>query len=462
MKESKKSKSRKKLDHVYQIGKASEFSQITKYLINHIRKWYTDGDDIANALEERKDPDFSQWLPTLHPDYDETDPSKTATNRGYMLLFEAEIKEHVERKERYRSNEGNAYAFLFGQCNKALQNKIQSRNDFTMIKNKSIALLQAIGEHSLCYQENKYPMSIIADAIRNLINLKQKEKESLVDYIARFRSARDIMISQIGGPIVFPKYMKTAGIPCEAKAFENFLAWIFLENADRNKYGTIVNGLATQYSLNNDQYPKTLLEVHNVLSNHRMEKKPEAVKKNATGSDEKNEEEPKLSFAQLEDGKCFCCGKAGHKSPQCRHKSRPKDAWVINKVRENKKSVNEEKKKESKDDEEKKPNWMCLQYLLAQRTEKQIMKNALLLDSQSTIDLMCNPQQVSNIRPAREPLLLTTNAGTLEVNLEADLPGYGTVYFNPDAITNVISLANMETKYKVTYDSSKENATWGS
>ena len=41
---------------------------------------------------------------------------------------------------------------------------------------------------------------------------------------------------------------------------------------------------------------------------------------------------PALTFVQLE-GKCYCCGKAGHKLPQCYMKSKiPKEEWAINKV----------------------------------------------------------------------------------------------------------------------------------
>jgi hypothetical protein len=32
------------------------------------------------------------------------------------------------------------------------------------------------------------------------------------------------------------------------------------------------------------------------------------------------------------EGKCYCCSKPGHKSPACRHKSKPKDEWAINKA----------------------------------------------------------------------------------------------------------------------------------
>jgi hypothetical protein len=48
-------------DSVYYVGsakKASDFSVITDFLVNHIRQKYECGNDIANALETRTTTDF--------------------------------------------------------------------------------------------------------------------------------------------------------------------------------------------------------------------------------------------------------------------------------------------------------------------------------------------------------------------------------------------------------------------
>ena len=98
-----------------------------------------------------------------------------------------------------------------------------------------------------------------------------------------------------------------------------------LENSDQEKYRSLLKGLNSQKSLGLDQYPRTVTESNNVLSNHRFDvtksksqQQREADRRNKIKqeNEKKPDEVPVLSFAQFE-GKCYCCGKPGHKSPEC-------------------------------------------------------------------------------------------------------------------------------------------------
>jgi hypothetical protein len=106
------------------------------------------------------------------------------------------------------------------------------------------------------------------------------------------------MVSHFGGPLIINKIVESMSnfnindelsvSRCQEKTFECFLAYLYLENADRAKYGSLLMGLNTQQSLGNDQYPKTVTEANNVLSNHWLDFTPK-MKKEITDKKSKNE-----------------------------------------------------------------------------------------------------------------------------------------------------------------------------
>jgi hypothetical protein len=65
---------------------------------------------------------------------------------------------------------------------------------------------------------------------------------------------------------------------------------------------------------------------------------------------------------------------------------------------------------------------------------------------------------VTNIRESKTTLEWATKAGTRTTKKIADVPGYGTVWYDKTAIANIFGLSELEKKHRVTYDSEKEDS----
>jgi hypothetical protein len=218
-------------------------------------------------------------------------------------------------------------------------------------------------------------------------------------------------------------------------------------------------GLITQQSLGNDQYPRTIAEATSVLSNHQFDfstlKPKNPNNKNKT--EKKPNKQINLTFAQVE-GRCYCCGKQGHLSPQCKDKNKPREEWFINQDQKIKASLlqasqskNKVKKSTTPRDTYKEPTqsesvgWGGLHHHIHQQDN---MKKWILLDNESTVTIFCNPDLVEDIQDMKNKSLdLVTNAGILRMTQKATIPGWGRAWYNEEAKTNIFSYAEIAKKH---------------
>ena len=75
----------------------------------------------------------------------------------------------------------------------------------------------------------------------------------------------------------------------------------------------------------------------------------------------------------------------------------------------------------------------------------------ILLNTCSLINLFYNQSCVCNVHQINTTLSLGTNAGMMTTNLKAELPGYCTVWFDLQAMTDALSFGNMARQYPIQY-----------
>jgi hypothetical protein len=68
-----------------------------------------------------------------------------------------------------------------------------------------------------------------------------------------------------------------------------------------------------------------------------------------------------------------------------------------------------------------------------------------------TLSLFGNLDMVTNIRESRTKMELATNTGTKTTKQVADIPGFGTAWYDKTAIANIFGLLDLKKKHRITF-----------
>jgi hypothetical protein len=81
-------------------------------------------------LETESEYNLDIHKPTLTFSKDKDDDKKEAANKQLVIEFKEEFSAFMKRKQSYETNTSKAYAFLWEQCAKGMQGKIESSEKF--------------------------------------------------------------------------------------------------------------------------------------------------------------------------------------------------------------------------------------------------------------------------------------------------------------------------------------------
>ena len=77
---------------------ASDYEITTEFVINHIRKTYTDGEDNATALETLQDIDVKEWKPRIETSVELDDQIRATEQKQFDMEHKMECDDFMKRK----------------------------------------------------------------------------------------------------------------------------------------------------------------------------------------------------------------------------------------------------------------------------------------------------------------------------------------------------------------------------
>jgi Zinc knuckle len=289
-------------------GQKERYMSTTRAIADYVGRTY--GKEMWKLVQEREETKFEE------PDDPGDQATKAALEKYKMLL-----KMSLDDMKQYKQNKAKVFRIVMGQCVTVMRNKIEGLSDYQDLVDKDdvIGLLNKIRELVYSMENVQYEYWTMQASIKNLLNLKQQEKESLASYCKRFLEQQEVT-EEIWGAMI-PMKMKGKLLTEQDEARNRFLACVFLAGVDRNKYKTVLDDLNNDFVLGTVNYPEDIAGMMTLLSNRRgggvSDRKLDAIRDGASES----------SFAQYSEKlKCWKCGETGHTKRNCTKNSKKKQS----------------------------------------------------------------------------------------------------------------------------------------
>jgi Zinc knuckle len=348
----------------------------------------------------------------------------------------------------------------------------------------AIELLKIIKNICFSFQTQKYPILALHEAKKRFYNCTQFRNQSIQAYLEMFQNNLDV-IKYIGGsigidPILYKEEEgESRSSESNNDAYQCYIATAFMIGADRNRFGTLLDKLQNDHLQGYDCYPKTLTSAFHLLVNWKP------------GNSFTGHGGDGISFTTVNNRRnivernpitCYRCGQQGHYANECPN---PRTSIQNRRSDEITTTINEPGNDRSNTlvtagvagnelatagvagNEQNEQNELefifCTSHIKngcvnAMKKQSDIPDTWILLDNQSTIDVFVNAKLLKNIRVSNTSMTIHCTAGTVETNLVGELPGYGTVWYHPTGIANILSLSNVcKAGYHVRFNSHNEN-----
>ena len=453
--------------HVFQLfsesGNEKQFQRTLEVLGEYIKKNCDHCEDVLCLTKN-----------STKPLVKALDPPDDAATKIELDMWMIQYKENLLRQKTLLKSLKTIHAVIWGQCSLAMQGKLKSMTGYEAADDTTdcVWLLANIKGAAFSFDDEKYLFSSLDDCLEKFITYRQEDGDDLLAYLASFKVLYEVYEHYggvfTGGDVVMSA-LPASGIGLSDKeksaaVRDRFLAFAFIKRCDPKQYGVYVADLANDYSRGTWEYQATLQGAYKLLNSYNppptlfqhKQHTPSVISSQSvvqpsvtTVANPSSE----VTFAQAvvgpvagSDGitrpkiSCNKCNHHGHFPDKC-----PTESGVQMLHTGSDQVV----------------HFSFLQNVatsFSQIHRDVIPAQWILLDSQSTISVFRNAQYLHNIRNSDTKMTVLTNGGSQESTLIGDVTNFGTVWYNPHSLANILSLAEVRKTYRVTMDTDVEPA----
>ena len=433
----------------------------------------------------------------------------TATEKR---LHDLRLQRFVKKEEDFEASLEALFAVIWGQCSDHMVTKLRAVKKIDEMKDNGEcgSLLKEIRKICTSYESQKNPYLMTVEGLRDLINHKQDERTSVRDYYEAFKMKLD-NFKRFGADlgqytVLCKKMMEDSGVEYDTAtssqkaaymtlAKEKLEATMLIMGSDKKRYSSLLLDLENSYTTGYDKFPESLSEAYTLMTNYKSSfiRPRNNYSRTTNGKQEQDQYVPNVAFTLNSKSRysasksnpvagidgtidenfvCYRCNKCGHKSFNC--------PTVLTNTCTTVPSGNEAKSSsESNEDRSQKTGddnvvltqlgsstketdkdgdfWIFTQYAhtMTQSRAKHsgLGEGWILLDSQSNCDIFRDKYFLTNLHSDPEhKLSIQSNGGEMCTDVKGYLTNYGEVWYHPASLANILSLANVRKKFKVTLE----------